>query len=184
MSEDRLNARPLPSPPLINPCCRLGTKLGVRMSGPASSTSPWSDAANAILAFPFHIEDPTTIYKAYWLNGSSMVGNMEVAVYDKDYVKLATTGSIALSGASAPQVATLSTLRLGPGRYYCAAAHDSTGANHIQSTANNIPLLESLGFWRQASITLGSLPSPATPGPITNTRWPSYGLITRTAFDV
>lgn len=181
--------RPLPSPPIITIGSRLS--IGGILRGftggvvPASGVSPWSDAANCLLAHPFVLEDHrTTFYKAFWWNGSAAGGNSEVGIWDAAYNKIVTTGAVAGSGNSVPQVADLTDTTLPPGLYYAGMAHSATTTNQITRWAATASQWQSLGCWRQSGITLGSLAATATPGDMTNVGFPSFGLITRSVFDV
>jgi hypothetical protein len=188
-----IGVRPTPSPPTITIASRLSLGAGVATAvgntAAASGASPWSDAANALLAFPFVLEAPTTFYKGFWGNGASVGGNSEVALYDEAFALIATTGSVLGSGASLPQAAAFTgsaTPRMPPGLYYGAMAHNATTTGQIWRWASGTvaAVWQSLGCWRQAAVTLGSLPATATPGDITNVAFPLFGFITRSVFDV
>lgn len=181
----------VPAAPTITLVSRNAVGSGIVRTGivsPASGASPWSDAANALLAFPFTLVGATTFYKGFWVNGSAAGGNSEVAIYDENFNKIVTTGSVAGATNSVPQVAALTaTVRLAPGLFYAAMAHDATTTNQLSRFAitsiGNV-IWQSLGCWRQAGITLGSLPATATPGDMTTVGFPLFGLITRSVFDV
>ncbi len=181
--------RNLASPPIItlaSRCSAGGAISRLGLGAAASGASPWSDAANCLLAFPFVIESPTTFYKGMWVNGGSVGGNSEVGLWDASFNKIVTTGSIAGSGASVPQSTALSsTVTMPPGLYYAGMAHDATTTGQLirWSVATiGIALFQGLGCWRQSGITLGSLGATATPGDLTNVAFPVFGLITRTVF--
>lgn len=181
---------PLPSPPVITLGCRLGIPSMRSMvnTGATSGASPWSDAANCLLAFPFVLEAPTTtFYKGFWCNGSAAGSNAEVGIWNEAYEKITTTGSVGGSGNNVPQSAALaSTVTLPPGLYYAGMASNSTTTNRYMrwSVTGNLRFMTLLGCWRQSGITLGSLAATATPGALTNAGWPLFGLITRSGFDV
>lgn len=186
---------PWPSPPVIVPGGRLGLGCGAMTRGgfgaPASGASPWSDAANCLLAWPFVLETQTTFYKGFWVNGSGTIGgNREVGIWDDSYNKIVTTGAIAASGTSVPQAsvfASSATPTLGPGQYYIGMACSvTTTGNQFRWPVTTIGagIQQGLGCWKQASITLGSLAATATPGDITNIAFPVCGLITRSGYGV
>lgn len=159
------------------------------VSSVGTGASPWSDAANALLAFPFVLERDTTFYKGFWVNGSAAGGNSEVGIWDESYNKLVTTGSVVGSGNSVPQAAAFAagaTPRLPPGRYYAGMAHSATTTGQLFRWSNTgaNALYQAFGCWRQAGITLGSLAATATPGAMTNIGFPLFGLISRSVFDV
>lgn len=181
----------LTSPPVItlaSRCAQGGAISRTGVGAAASGASPWSDAANSLMAFPFVIEAETTFYKGMWVNGASVGGNSEVGLWDENFNKITTTGSVGGSGASVPQAAALaSTVTMPPGLYYAGMAHSATTTGQVfrWSVATiGIALWMSMGCWKQAGITLGSLGATATPADLTNVAFPIFGLITRTVFDV
>lgn len=178
---------PLPTAPVITLASRHSAGAAVRFSGAggaASGANPF--AANEMLAFPFTLTAPTLMNKVFWVNGSSVANNCSVGLYNADFELLAETASTGLSGASVPQVVTL-TRRLSPGLYYLALAHNSATTNRLfrwSFATLGDEMWRILGCWRQASITLGALPATATPVACNNVGFPLFGLITRTVFDV
>lgn len=179
---------PMPTSPVILISGRNAVGGGMRvanMGSPSSGGNPF--AANEMLAFPFVLTAPiTNVNKGFVLNGSSTGANFSLAIYDADFNMINQTGSTAQSGASVPQSVSLAT-RLRPGLYYVAmAASDATTGRWFrwsQATVGN-HWMKALGCWKQASITVGSLPATATPEALTNIAFPVFGLITRTVFDV
>lgn len=183
--------RGLPSPPVITIASRLSVGLGLARFGvtlPASGASPWSGAANVLLAFPFVLEVPTTIYKGFALAGASPGSNFEVGITDDAYNKIVSSGSISGGAvASVPVMADLTDTTLPPGLYYAGMSCDATTTGRwFQWTVATIgnALYQSLGCWQQAAAGPGSFPTTATPADITNVAWPVFGLITRSVFDV
>lgn len=180
----------MPTAPVIIFCGRHGPTPGLtRLSGlstPANVTSnPF--AANEVHAFPFLLTAPmTTIYKGFWVNGTSAGSNSSMAIYDADFRKIVETASTGGTGASQPQIVTMSA-KLPPGLYYAALAHSSaTNSRFFAWTLGTLgdDFYKMAGCWKQASITVGSLPATATPAAITSVSFPAFGLITRTSFDV
>lgn len=187
----RFGLRGMPSPPVITLASRSSIGSGLiktATAAPATGISPWSDAANCLLAFPFVLEQMTTFYKGFWVNGSAAGNNSEVGIWDDAYNKITTTGSVAGSGNSVPQAATLgATVTLPPGLYYAGMAHNATTTNQLfrwSVGTQGQAYWQAMGCWRQSGITLGSLGSTATPGDMTNIAFPLFGLITRSVFDV
>lgn len=179
---------PLPSPPTIVPGSRVScTPMRSLTSGPASGASPWSDAANTILAFPFVLEATTTIYKGFAVTGASPGSNFEVGILDASYNKIVSSGTTAGGAvASVPVMADLTDTTLPPGLYYTAMSCDATTTGRWTRWAptNGIAYLMSLGCWKQAAAGPGSFPTTATPADLTNLAFPLFGLITRSVFDV
>lgn len=185
--------RPLPTPPVITLASRCSIGGSIRTVGaaaPSSGASPWSDAANCLLAFPFVLEaHSTTFYKGFWVNGSSVSNNSEVGIWDESYNKIVTTGSIGNSGGNVPQsnaFASSATPTLPPGLYYAGMASNTTTTNRYfrWSSGTSGNWWQAMGCWRQSGITLGSLAATATPGDMSNLAFPLFGLITRSSYDV
>lgn len=180
-------AQALLTAPVISPASRHSMTAGmslVALSTVGSGTNPFS--ANEMLAFPFVLNADTSVNKVFWLNGSAASSNCSVAIYNADFVLLGQTASTAQSGASVPQSVSLA-CKLSPGLYYAALAHDSATTNRLfrwSQATTGVGVWKMAGCWRQASITLGSLPSTATPVAYTSVGFPVFGLITRTVFDV
>jgi hypothetical protein len=178
-----------PSPPTITPVSRIaiGTQIAAAFNGPGSGTSPWSDAANALLAFPFVLEATTTIYKGFACTGTSAGSNFEVGILNDAFGKIVSSGTTAAGAvANVAVVADLTDTTLPPGLYYAAMSCDATTTNRwvrFNNTTGNT-LWQSFGCWRQAAAGPGSFPSTATPADMTNASFPLFGLITRSVFDV
>jgi hypothetical protein len=185
--------RALPTPPMVTFASRCSLGMVRSISGAAATgVSPWSNAANALLAFPFVLEAPTTFYRGFWVNGSAAGGNSEVGIWDEDYNKICTTGSVAGSGNSVPQSTAFTggvfgSYGLPPGLYYAGMAHDATTTNQLfrwSVATHGAAAWQAEGCWREAGVTLGSLAATATPGDMTNIAFPLFGLITRADYTV
>jgi len=181
---------PRPSPPLITLGSRvsMGSSLRTTAVAPATGASPWSDAANTLMAFPFMLETTTTIYKGFAVTGSSPGSNFEVGILDDAYNKIVSSGSVSGGAvASVPVMADFTDVTLPPGLYYAGMSCDATTTGRwFRWTLGTIgtALWMSLGCWKQASAGPGSFPSPtATPADLTNVAFPLFGLITRSVFD-
>jgi hypothetical protein len=179
--------------PLPYPVIHLGSPHSAGYSlyqggtpGSASGTSVFA-AANEMLAFPFTLTTlpHTHINKVWWHNGTSVSANLSVGIYDADFNLMIETASTAQSGTSTPQMVSMP-CKLSPGLYYCALACSSNTTNRLYrwSVAGGASIFKSLGCWKQASITVGALPNPATPVVCTTVGFPTFGLLTRTAFDL
>jgi len=153
----------------------------------ASGASPWSDAANTVLAFPFVLEATTTIYKGFAVTGTSPGSNFEVGILDADYNKIVSSGSISGGAvASVPVMADLTDTTLPPSLYYAAMSCNATTTGRWfrwSPTTIGIALWMAMGCWKQASAGPGSFPTTATPADMTNVAFPLFGLITRSVFD-
>lgn len=181
---------PLPSWPIIT-LERVNHSVGadgviwISTVAAASGASPF-DAANEMLAFPFVLWQTTPMNKVWVYNGSSPGDNFSIGLYDADFKLLAETASTGGSGASDAQTVTLQR-KLSAGLYYLALAADNATTNrYFRWTVATLgaSYWKMFGCWKQASITLGALPNPATPVACTNIAFPYFGLITRTVFDL
>lgn len=178
----------LPSPPLITLVSRCASPSIVIKAGvPATGGSPWSDAADTVLAFPFVLEVPTKCYKGFWWNGSAAGGNSDVAIYDEDFNLITSTGSVLGSGNSVPQAAALSTtVTLPPGRFYAGMSHDDATTNQLlrwSLATFGAAFWQALGCWKFVDGPPISS-AVATPADLTNVAFPVFGLITRSVFDL
>lgn len=186
----RTGTIPLPSRPIItmergDHSIGADGLSGLGSASAASGASPFN-AANEMVAFPFVLWKPTEIFKGFVYNGSSAGGNFSLAIYDADFNVCAQTASTGGTGASAPQTVSLPA-KLAAGSYYVAMAADNNTTNrYFRWTIATVGagLWKMCGCWRQASITVGSLPSTATPVAYTNVAFPLFGLITRSNFDL
>lgn len=180
--------RALPSPPLITFVCRLAQPMAVGYAGTAQTgTSPWSDVADTVLAFPFVLEQTTTFYKVFWANGSAAGGTSDVAIFDKDFKFIVGTGAAtAGSGNTLPQVVALTaTTTLPPGLYYAGMTHSATTTNQVgrwNAAARLLGLFTAFGCWK--STDAGPINLDATPVSLTTDSFPLFGLITRSGFDL
>lgn len=190
MSRPR-SLRNLASPPVITAASRLalgGSLHGVvaNRTGAASGASPWSDAADTVLAFPFVLESDTSFYKVFWVNGSGTLGGTrDVAIYDDAFSFIVGTGAAtAASGVSVPQVVALTaTTKLPPGLYYAGMGCSvTTTGNQLRWVAGLASLWQAAGCWKFADANPINL--NATPADMTNVAFPLFGLITRSGFDV
>lgn len=178
--------RDLPAPPVITIASRVSVGAALGKFGapqPASGGSPF--AANDMNAFPFILTAPTKIEKAFWVNGSAAGSNYASAIYDADYNKLIQSASTGGTGNSVPQAVAMA-IKLPAGLYYCALATDASVTDRLFRwvLATTGPgFFKMFGCWRQASVTLATLPNPATPVAINLAAYGLHGLITRSVFD-
>lgn len=181
---------PLPwqSPAVITPASRCAMGNAIRETGAgaaASGVSPWSSTANLLLAFPFVLDIATPIYKMFNIGGSAASGNFEVGILDDAFNKIVSSGSVANTNASAPNIVDTTDVVLPPGLYYGAASCDVTTTNRwFRWSASTSAFWQAAGCWQQASAGPGSFPNPATPADFSTVGFPLFGFITRTVFDV
>jgi hypothetical protein len=128
----------------ISPECEVSNILvGHRVALLASAV--WPTASKALF-FPFTVtgraaERPVAITGFILMNGAVVSGNVDIGVYDKLGNRLASVGSTAQAGTTAPQRINLATpLQLKPGRYYLAIAMD----NITGTTVSAAPIAQAI----------------------------------------
>jgi len=146
-------------------------------SGP--STGAWPSANRAIY-IPFVVSEPCTAVKMWWLNGTSVSGNVRAAIIRQpDLALLVQTASTAQSGTSAIQEADITDTLLSAGIYYAGLALDNGTGHILRSLISTTPAYRAAGV---AQETLGSLtfPSTITPAALTSGQVPMVGISLRT----
>ncbi len=187
-----IGLRGMPSPPTITPAsrCAIGTTVSrfATTNAPATGISPWSDAADTVLAFPFVLEQTTPFYKVFWLNGSGTIGGTrDIAIYDAAFNFIVGTGAAtSATGVNAIQtIALTATTTLPPGLYYAGMGCSVTTTNNVirwSIATIGIALWMAAGCWKTTDANPINL--NATPADLTNVAFPIFGLITRSGFDV
>jgi hypothetical protein len=117
--------------------------------------------ANLAVFVPFWVPDPVVIYQMGIGNGAAAAGNVDMGIYNEAGVKLVSAGSTAQSGTSVIQVVNVADTTLARGRYYLAAASDTSGAT--QKWLAVLPaagICQSLGVLQMAAAF--ALPANAT----------------------
>lgn len=159
-----------------------------QIGGAAAPLSGSWGSANLMIAYPWLLARPVRVEKFYWVNGSAAGGNWDMCVYDADYNQVGSAaGSTGGSGNSVPQAVAPASgaFTIGPGVFYIACVHDSNTANRaFRWAAGQSYYPRIVGMWQQASVTTGSMPSPATPAVSAAINIPLCGVICRTVFDV
>lgn len=130
-------------------------------TGAAWASATWPTTNLAIL-YPFRLALPTT-FRSFWiLNGSAVSGNFDIAVYDdgggtSTVNRLASSGSTAQAGTSAPQIVA-STFTLPAGNFYMALCFDNTTATMQAKSSGLASTLSGFGYAQVANgaVTLGS----------------------------
>jgi hypothetical protein len=170
---DKFSALPTIHPWSVESCGIGMTAYGEVYSSNGSAVYP---TANKAFYAPFFIGEPTTIVKAFTVNGTALSGNVDVGIYTDNGVKLVSTGSTLQAGTSDMQLIDLTDTLLAPGSYYMAMACDNTTATFFrQSTAAMLPAVGLL-----SQLTAFVLPSTATMARDTGSYMPLFGLTTRT----
>lgn len=104
------------------------TGLIPRVANGAGAPGVVTWATNTTVYVPLSIPWPYTVRRWWWHNGSTLTNSFaSVALYHPSGARIATSGAISLSGASAVQYdATNLPIRLSPGQYYLGFSLDDT----------------------------------------------------------
>jgi hypothetical protein len=175
----------LPTPQVLgitSPWCSISTYVIAQAVQAASATGP---AANQAIYVPIVVTTPATFTRGFWYNGSAPDGtnNVSVGIYTPDGTRQATTGNVALSGASVIQSAALTANYAAPSGLYYMAIEYSVGADANGCVAfGSSVAYKNAGAYTQA---VGSNPLPATATFATWTAMvmPVFG-ITQTSFAI
>jgi hypothetical protein len=131
-------------------------------------------SANRAQYYPIWLPWPYLVQRAFWCNGTSTTGNVDMGVYDATGVRLYSTGATAASAStSANQYVAVSWL-LPPGLLYFALSCSSGSQTLFRSTALTGAVVRRWGGFEQASAH--PLPTTATFAQYTSTYWPIFGV--------
>lgn len=171
---------PSPTPQFISSYSRFMSGWELARTGGviAPAAGAWPTASTA-LYIPFWVPWNYPVRRMFWANGTAVAGNYDIGIYRPNGTRLASAGSTAASGTTAPQYVSLSSpLLLTPGNYYLGFVHDAITAAHVVGATVTANRLRMAGVLQQA--TALPLPTPATFAASTLTFFP-YAGITRTA---
>lgn len=152
----------------------VGATSGVIGVGTISNT--------IVYAMPFLVWEPYTVKAVGVLNGATVNGNWDVGVYSSDgATKYVSSGATAQSGASAAQIATVTSTTLAPGRYWMAMGVSSaTGTYGRWALAVNYT--QASGLMTQTVVSGAALPATLTLATSTATVVPFFALLDRTDY--
>lgn len=100
----------------------------------APTAGAWS-VANEAYYYPFYVTIPSTVYKLFWHNGSTLSGNVDCGIYNDAGTRLVSAGSTAQAGVGATQVVDVTDTELDSGRYYCALVLDNATGTVFRTQA-------------------------------------------------
>lgn len=167
---------PLEQWPTISTWAPLGCGQLIARVSPTSTV--WS-AANRAIYSPVRILVPTLIQVAWWVNGATVSGNVDVGLYDRVGTRLLSTGSTVQSGTSQIQSVDIADVLVGPGVFYVALAVDNVTATvFIENAGTAPPFSAFLGLATQD--TAFPLPATATFASHAVGHWPQCGFSART----
>jgi hypothetical protein len=101
------------------------------------TSNAWPSGSFAILT-PFYLQSRMYVDTMYWINGATVAGQVDMAVYTEDGTKIFGTGPVLQSGTTSLQFNSLSPeWELGPGVYYLALVA-SSGSATFRSAFNSL----------------------------------------------
>lgn len=146
---------PAASLPLIGTWSRYGL---VGSGTSMNLSSNWT--TNLAVYVPVTLPMAVQVKKLWWVNGSSVTGNIDVGIYDAQGNKIVSTGSIAPGTASQVASSDIADLTLPPGDYYFAGWRANTGRFGILAVIS-AGHAQVLGVRQEASLASG-LPDTAS----------------------
>ena len=135
--------------------------------------------ANTAIFIPFRLAAPATVRKLFWMNGSIVSGNVDAGIYDKNGVRLVSSGSTLQSGANVNQSVDVTDTVIGPGNFYLALAMDNITGTIEMTQSYTVEMLRIIGLAQQA--TAFALPATATFATVLNARLPACGAVVELA---
>lgn len=136
-------------------------------------------SANLAIYVPFFLSKPITFSTMFWMNGSTVAGNVDVGVYAEDGTRIVSKGSTAAAGTTTLQVVTVTTTTIGPGLFYLALACSSTSELVYKTIIGQVLRTKFTGMAQQA--TALPLPATATFATVGQDYVPLVGLSTRSS---
>ena len=168
-------------PVSVGPYQMQGMGLQPPYLGNTNSTGSAIGASNIYL-YPVLVTEPYRVQRLWWINGPSVQGNTEVAVFSDGGARIATTGAVAQSGVNQIQQVTVD-FTLGVGSYWIGLA--TTGAT--ASYQGRLDVVGKAHTMRDLSmyamhVTVGAavpMPSQITIGSNLGYIHPAYGMALR-----
>jgi hypothetical protein len=166
----------LPEPPVLSVMTDdIASAFFVAVGTASSAVWP---TANTALFFPVYVSQPRTYTKAWWLNGATAAGNVDVGIYTisgTTATRVVASTAVAQAGVSAMQVATtFTTTTITPGLYYLAMACSLATATVWRSPLQAAFIGRAAGAYQAASAH--PLPASITVVAMTNTILPIFGF--------
>jgi hypothetical protein len=145
-------------------------RMNGSLTGTFSATN-WP-AANRAIFVPLKLPFPYPAKRAFWVNGGSAAGNVDIGIYTINASRIWSSGSTAQSGTNLNQYVTCGKL-IPPGYYYLALAMSSTSSSYFNS-AFSVTYNTTFGIYQMAAAF--PLPDAATFAATANSVYPLFGL--------
>jgi hypothetical protein len=156
--------------------CSLGVQLSALSNGTATSQT-WP-TANKALYFPFTLDESTTFTKAFWMNGATVSGNVDIGIYNEAGTRQVSMGSTAQATINSIQEVNIADTTLAAGRYYMALSCDNTTATFYTWLLSSALYSKVLGAAEQTTAFV--LPASFTLATPTTANIPVFGFSIRT----
>lgn len=128
--------------------------------GETATSNPITGFANQTVYVPLVVQETVTIVKAWWINGNTVSGNVDIGLYpETGGAKVVSLGSTAQSGASSIQEGNIADTIVPAGRYLMALGWSSATATFLSYSLTN-EKARALGLAGESTF---ALPSSATP---------------------
>lgn len=152
-----------------------GVNVGARAiaNGSAAFVSTAWATANLAIYVPIFLPFRYPVRNLFCYNFATLGGNVDVRVYNSEYVALTASVATAQAGASGLQFFAADVV-LAPGQYYLGLSSSSTTATFACAAVGTATRERYMGLTQQA--TAHPLPSPATPATVANARIPAIGM--------
>jgi hypothetical protein len=146
---------------------------------PASAAWPSADLA---IYIPMPIFEPYLIRKAYWMNGGTIGGNVDMGIFTFTGTKIWSTGATAQVGTTVIQPVDVTDFLLYPGKYFLGMSVNSGTAmvHRMQVVTASLYAAQWTGILNEASAH--PLPAVMTPisGAAIQNNLPIMGITNRT----
>lgn len=149
----------------------VGTR-GVNAGSGSVVSNAWG-TANLALYCPIYIPFRYPVRNLFVYNFATLGGNVDVRIYNKDYVALTASVATAQAGASALQFFAAD-ITLDPGQYYLGMSSSSTTATYGAVGSATATRWRYQGITQEA--TAHPLPNTATPALLATARLPAIGM--------
>lgn len=143
-----------------------------------AGSGTWPSAGAAYLYPIPALTRPRTYVRAWWVNGATVAGNVDVGVYTisgTTATRVASTGAVAQAGASVMQVVTPTAFTLAAGVQYWFAMSCSLATATVWKSAAGTVALRPAGCF-QITASANPLPSTGTVAVIAQTHLPLFGF--------
>lgn len=173
---------PVSTPMMITPWTdvAIGVELAAFGFTGATTAAAWP-SANRAIGVPFRVDEQITVQKPFWHNGGTASNNVDVGIYNENFIRQWSMGSYPVSTMNLLQAGASDSgwkpTILVPGRYYMVMAVDSVTPTFFR-TAVGVENAKALGMFQMASAF--PLPAVLAPAVISSAYLPYFGLSLRT----